>query len=100
MPRRTLYTCIKRNARHGHTQIFLKLYPKKEQQLLSEGFSVRRMRAIGGLRQPLCLVEWADAIEGTVAYEYLELAKSNRPQQAEEDASDPIPPPYSGDDNY
>lgn len=99
MNRPTLYDFMESHAKVGHTSINFNLYPRKERQLLNEGFSVQRLGPVKDYpQQHLCKVTWTYAVEGTLARKYLELAAivcSELLQQAEEAITDPVPLPYA-----
>lgn len=100
MNKPTLYDFIESHAKKGFTDIKLNLYPRKERQLLNDGFSIQRLGTVKDYpNQHLCKVGWTYAyVEGTVAHRFLELAAAMYPellQQAEDDAIDPVPLPYS-----
>lgn len=98
MTRPTLYDFMRSHAKEGHTSINFNLYPRKERQLLNEGFSVQRLVPVKDYPcQHICKVTWTCAAEGTVARKYLELAAIVHPEllhQAEEAIADSVPLPY------
>jgi len=98
----TLYDFMESHAKKGHLSINFNLYPRKERQLLNEGFSVQRLGSVKGYpQQHLCKVSWACSVEGTIARKYLELAAVVLPellQQAEESIAAPVPLPYAQPD--
>ena len=98
MNRPTLYDSISSRARSGHTSIILNLYAKKVRQLLNEGFSVQLLGPVEGYpQQHRCKVDWAYAVEGTVARRFFDLAVTANSEllQVEDDVSDLVPQPYS-----
>ena len=99
MNRPTVYDFMESHAKNGHTDLKLNLYPRKERELLNGGFSVQRLGPVEGYpHQHKCKVGWADAVEGTVARRFWDIAVTANPKLLEltkDDASDPVPPPYS-----
>lgn len=75
-------------AEAGETSAKLKLYPRQEQRLIKKGFKVTRLTNISRDLYK-CQIEWKEAKEGTIAYDYYKMAKDFNEKEDE-----PLAPPY------
>lgn len=96
-----IYDFITNKADEGRAGMHLKLYPKQEQKLIKDGFSVQRLaKTQKNSHRHDCSVDWSMAAPGTIAYKMLLMATKKNPKLLKrrgEDGSNelPVSPPYS-----